>query len=234
MENEAEIALVELVIAGMALLAILAVAIVGFVLIYQSKLARQKLDLQRMELDHHRNLLQVTLRTQEQEREQFAANLHDEVGAQLSLAKLTLSSAPNTADGSREPRVQQTLGIMDQLATSIRNIGHNLYPPSLSKLGLEAALQELIGKAGDQPAIELQANPSFPRLGEEVELHSYRIVQEAISNALKHANANSISIQLAMHPTGMQLTVQDDGRGFDTDQVAHSGMACSACKSVPR
>lgn len=227
MEGTEDLSFIQLLGAGMLLTFVLAFSIIFYILIYQRKLTQQKLHMQQLEMNHQKALLHGSIRTQEQERLAFAANLHDEIGALLSLAKMTLSSTTP----ERQEAVQQTLGLMDEIATSIRTISHNLHPPSLKQLGLEPALREFTQKLPETIHLTFKSKGDTKRFSEETELQIFRIAQEAINNAIKHADASEIQMDLTTTTQGFILQVNDNGKGFNVSENSQKGMGLYNMKS---
>lgn len=227
MEGVNETSFTALVIAGMLLMALLAIGITFFVLIYQRRLMQQKARLQSLRFNHQQELLFNSLRTQEAERAQFAANLHDEIGARLSLAKMTLSSLQKYQEvpSNGNEVVAKTIAVMDSIARSIRDISHNLYPPSLKRLGLTKALKEFANSIPtDAMGVSFEGQLKEGDLNEEVKLHTYRIVQEAVNNAMKHAKAKRVNIRVAPFSRLFKLIIEDDGQGFDLNAALGKGV----------
>lgn len=218
MENSTEIDVVKLIAGGMMLAFLLASAIIFFVLIYQRRMAQQALNMQNLKLEHQELLIQSAIQVSEDEKKSFASNLHDEIGAQLAMAKITLSSIEDEVGDSSET-ITQTLGIMDEISTSIREISYNLTPPVLLKLGLHKAIEDYISKI-PTTSVNVIFNSSVgqSRFKKNEELQAYRIIQEAISNALKYAECSQIQIQL--HPlfSAFQLVISDNGKGFSVEK----------------
>lgn len=224
MEDSQEIIFVKLVASGMLLAFVLAASIVLFVLIYQKRLAQQALKMQQLKIDHQQTLIQSAIQVSEDERRQFASNLHDEIGAQLAIAKITLSSLDDIK-GDDQATVQHTLDIMDEISASIRNISYHFMPPVLVKLGLEKAIEDYLSKVPDsQIETNFESEVEINRYDRNVELHAYRIVQEAVSNALKHADCDQIRITLTEKGRLFKLCIFDNGKGIQTNLSKGTGM----------
>lgn len=216
MENSAEIDFVKLIASGMLLAFVLASAIIFFVLIYQRRMAQQALNVQNLKIDHQGILIQSAIQVAEDEKRLFASNLHDEIGAQLAIAKITLSSieVEDQAIDTSET-ISQTLKIMDDMSSSIRSISYNLTPPVLLKLGLRKAIEDYVSKIPTS-SLKVSFNSSIgqQRFKTNEELQAYRIIQEATSNAIKHAQCTRIEIQLRTMGSAFELTISDNGKGF--------------------
>jgi signal transduction histidine kinase len=154
---------------------------------------------------------------QENERQRISRELHDRVGSMLSLAKLNLSAC----DDGENPVIQQNIELLNQTYQEVRNISHNLYSGVVKNLGLKVALFDLKKTIESHNTIQFNLffydeNLSFSKETEEV---VYRVMQELITNVLKHAHASCLDIQVNSAEDGMVLiTVEDDGKGFDPQQ----------------
>jgi len=161
---------------------------------------------------------------QEEERRTIARELHDEVGQMLSALKVELDVAQREIESGQG--AVKTLAEAQDIAAgtlkTVRNISQLLHPAALDDLGLAAAIDSsLRGLARRQDIrTELHQNGLTERLPREVELAAYRIVQEAITNVGKHANATECHVHLTQLADRLLIEVQDDGVGFvdDTDR----------------
>jgi signal transduction histidine kinase len=160
---------------------------------------------------------------QEEERRTIARELHDEVGQVLTAIKVELSVAQRQIEaesGSAAP-LAQAQTITDGALATVRNLAQLLHPATLDDLGLAAAIDSSLRGLARRQEIraELHQEGAFDRLPREVELAAYRIVQEAITNVGKHANATQCHVHLTHYPDRLLIEVEDDGVGFveDTD-----------------
>jgi len=164
------------------------------------------------------------LQSQEAERKRIAQELHDSLGQDLILirnaAKLTLRKfAPS-------PGVGEQLGEMAELAShalnNARAITSNLRPPELDRLGLTAALETMVEKHAEHSDIRLTATiENVDDLwSADQEIHVYRIVQESLNNAVKHALPTQIELAVTMQAGEVEIRLKDDGCGFDPEQLA--------------
>lgn len=158
------------------------------------------------------------LQIQEAERRHLARELHDEIGQSLTAIKLALDALRRRLDGhAAQPLAAETAGIAAQLIDQVRRLSLDLRPPQLDDLGLAAALNWLVTRhrqAGG-PLIVLDAPPQLPRFDPRIETTAFRVAQEALTNALRHAAATEIRLVLAARPEALRLGVRDNGRGFD-------------------
>ena len=167
----------------------------------RTKLRRQSIELKKV------------LLAQEEERQRLAADLHDDLGATLSVIKGQLETVPQPHNG-----LVQSLRLMEKAIQSLRHISHNLMPPDFAKLGLTEALRETVRRAETDSSLQVVfiTYGQERRLDPEKELIIYRIALELINNAIKHAKARQITIQLLFYPQYVSLLVEDDGQGYPT------------------
>lgn len=228
MENSSDSALIDLIIAGMVLAFVLATAIILFVFVYQRKVNAQKSKLQEIKIQHQQALIHSTLKAVEEERRQFAANLHDEIGAHLSIAKMTLGSVSTFGDNSP---ISSAVKILEEAISSVQSISHNLFPPVLAKLGLEKAIESYLDKIPEDTInIVFRAGKLPKRMDRETELHAFRIFQESISNALKHSQGAKIVVELYPKDELFELKIADNGKGFP-NQSERIGLGLQGMKS---
>jgi signal transduction histidine kinase len=170
----------------------------------------------------------------EDERRFLSHELHDELGQSLTALKLSLQVAARAEprpDGKASP-FAQPLGIIDDLIARVRQISLDLRPPLLDEIGLVSALRAYLQNqaAVSGLAIELHAaephDETPPRLPADCEIACFRVVQEAITNVLRHAAARRIDVRVARAVNRVSLSIHDDGRGFDPatlDEAAARG-----------
>lgn len=192
-------------------------------LLYNSRQLRQKNKFQ-TELNRQRNeLFNTVITTQEKERKRIAQDLHDGLGSVLSAAKLKLSELEESYStaGPQKEKYFTTLTLLDEAATELRNIAHNIMPATLAKIGLVAALQSIFDNISSYSGLHIifSAYGFESRLNEETEVSIYRIILELVNNVVKHAKATEVTVQLVKHPAYISITVEDNGVGFNYDQV---------------
>jgi signal transduction histidine kinase len=153
--------------------------------------------------------------TKEEERRSLSRELHDELGQTLTALKLRLQLGPSAPAGEAEP-----LALIDELITRVRRISVDLRPPLLDEVGLVSALRVYLeGQAAlSGLAITLDADEPGPggppRLPADLEITCFRVVQESVTNAIRHARARRVEVRLARGPDRLLLSIRDDGRGL--------------------
>lgn len=157
---------------------------------------------------------------QEKERHRIAEDLHDKLGSTLVAAKLHFNAIKSSLNENNE-QYKKAISLIDQAVDDTRNIAHNMLSGVLTKFGLVAALNDLkeTVEGTGQIKMTVMTNKLDERLNGEIELNLYRIIQELVSNILKHAEASEIIVQLNRHRSELSLTVEDDGLGFNLKAV---------------
>lgn len=187
---------------------------------FEQEIRRQRAE---AEIQEARRQLQALstrlLEVQEQERRDIARELHDEIGQSLTLVKIKLQMALHRG-GNDRLLTEECVEIASQTLEQVRTMSLNLRPPALDDLGLAAALQWALDRQeGAGWEIEFAADPIPERLATETETACFRVAQEALTNAARHANAKKIALHLRINGERLELAVEDDGCGFDQEAV---------------
>ena len=172
----------------------------------------------------------------EEESRRIARELHDEIGQILAVLNLNLAAIKKGV-GSEIAReaVDGCLDLVARLITKVRRLSLDLHPSLLDDFGLVTALRRHVESLADRTGLDLrfQADEGIGRLDTELETVCYRVVQEAITNALRHAEPVHLLIRLRLDAGKLELSVSDDGRGFDPEAALErsaggKAWACSA------
>ena len=159
------------------------------------------------------------IRSQEEERKRIAHELHDSLGQDLLLIKTSaqLALAERNAAPNVTARLTQIRSIAAKAVDDVRTITGNLRPPELDRLGLAAALEAMANQISNNSSLEIDCGVARMdhRLAKDDEINVYRIVQECVTNALKHSGANRVQILADRLNGDLNIRVVDDGRGFD-------------------
>src|SRR6478672_7976913 len=195
----------------------LTIGLIVFIIFHQRKVIRYQLQLQKMEQDQQKMLLNASIRLQEEERQRIAADLHDDAGPLLATARLYLNE--NLVNQDKTTQLQSIYNakqIIDDTIQLIRNISHSLMPPTLKNFGLESAVNDMFQKISGSG--QINASSRFheykDRLKPEKELIVYRVLQELVNNILKHSNSSFIHLTQNMQNGACLLRLHHDGRGL--------------------
>ncbi|HYC29800.1 MAG TPA: sensor histidine kinase [Chitinophagaceae bacterium] len=218
-----------LIIIGMGVTFLLALSVVGFYVLYQRRFLKQQLELKKAELKHQEELLHATIQSQEDERRRIGRDLHDGVGSLLSNLRMNINRL-NTTVGN-EPAVNgmatHCSTLIDKTITDVRAIAHSLSPPGLELFGLGGALEELSDSINQSGALRVAIRDDYGHLQQlppNVSLSLYRVLQELLSNTLKHANASTTAIHFFERDGMLEINYSDDGKGFTTFPTTGMGM----------
>lgn len=191
-------------------------------------IARQKEVLQenrieQMEKQHRIGIMQGAIDAEERERHKIADQLHDEVGGMLSLATLNLSATleQGREDARSEEKLQKTQEILQSVATTIRDLSHQLTPLVIEKYGFRRAVEDMVYSINLSQKLAVEAVIiGFEETGHYPEPflnNLYRMLQELLHNILKHARASCALLELVEHTGQVSIMVEDDGVGIDQD-----------------
>jgi PAS domain S-box-containing protein len=179
-----------------------------------------------------RDLAHRLVEAQESEQRRLSAELHDRIGQNLTALGINLNIvagevAAHMKDGVAK-RLRDSLALLERTTGAVRELVGELRPPELKDYGLLAALRTFAHAVGERAGLEIVvtgAEPE-PRLPLSVDTSMYRIAQEALNNVVKHAGAQRASVRLSTSGRRVTLVVEDDGAGFEPDDVgrAHWGL----------
>ncbi len=190
--------------------------IVGF-----SAIARDITERKRHEEEKHaRELLRRLADVQEEERRRIARDLHDRMGQHLAALKLGLE---RMRLGVHDPeRLEHLLELTKQIGQDSRRIALELRPATLDDLGLKTALMNYVAEWSERSGIEVDYQDvglDHERLPATIETAVYRVMQESLTNVLKHAGASRVSVILECREDGLRVIVEDDGKGFNYETM---------------
>ncbi|HMO62796.1 MAG TPA: tetratricopeptide repeat protein [Ferruginibacter sp.] len=194
------------------------------ILSYTSYTQKQKLQQQRItELEKEKQLAatEAVLKGEEQERTRLAKDLHDGLGGMLSGIKYSMLNMKQnlvlTAEDAQH--FERSMDMLDSSIQEMRRLAHNLMPAALVKFGLDTALKDLCNDINQNSALKITYQSigiAEAKLSQTTTIAIYRIVQELLNNILKHAAAANAIVQLTQSGNAIAVTVEDDGKGFDT------------------
>src|SRR5262249_16797468 len=169
-----------------------------------------------------RNLARRDEAAKEDERRTIARELQDELGQSLTAIVLALHlMARDARDGRHAARIQQTVTIAEGLIERVRAMSLNLRPPLLDELGLMPALRGYLEGQMQRSGLRIETNfgEADLRVAPELEIGAFRIVQECLTNVVRHAGASCVCIKMTPDGDHLVIEVNDNGDGFDVSQT---------------
>ncbi len=193
-------------------------SLIGF-LYYKNRVKNGQLELHEAHREQQIISMRSMLEGQEKERTRIARDLHDGLGNLLSSLKVNIGSLQMDFDDNNSKKIYGTASKMiDEACTEVRKIAHEMMPQSLKKLGLRKALEDLVLKMDAIHGFNAEFNVHGQEkiFDDNTNVMLFRIVQEALNNIVKYAKANEVSVQITYSEDWFDLTIEDDGVGFDT------------------
>ncbi len=201
--------LFNLIWASLLVMLVLAIGLILFVVFYQRRVIDQQVHIRRLNQLREKERLEASIQSEEGERNRIAGELHDDVGATLSSARLFLNNPQD------EEAISMSKELIDQGISKLRSLSHSLQPTMLSYVGLEKSLEAYVEMLNRSEEITAGFSAEeIPRLKGEVELALYRIMQELIQNILKHSQASIISLIAHSTKEDFVLVLIHNGKGL--------------------
>lgn len=188
---------------------------------YRNKKILQQQRINELETEKKLAATEAIIKGEEQERSRLAKDLHDGLGGMLSGVKHSLSNIRGKVIMTEQnmQAFEHSLVMLDSSIAEMRRVAHNMMPESLLKFGLDMALQDFCKQVSLSGIVKV----SYQSIGLEnisieqsLAITVYRVIQELLSNAIKHASAKNVIVQVAVEGQQLLVTVEDDGKGMDT------------------
>lgn len=180
--------------------------------------------------------LKTIIATEEKERQRFAKDLHDGLGATLSAAKMYLNIARRTKDNPErsDEMLNEAIELIDRAGKNAKEIAINIRPHDLANFGLAVSLHNFCERINniDTIKINLDTNEFEAKTDEQQEQHIFRIINELINNTLKYADAKAIDIKLSSDDEKVCIRYKDNGKGFDYDKIMASNGSGTGLKNI--
>ena len=212
---------------GTLTLMLFAFTLIIFLITHKKKRYEHLLEKQQMEATYQNQLLQSRLEVQEQSFRFYSDEIHDNIGQLLSIVKMQLY---NIKSHSTEPEIISSAAagtdLLSKAITDLRNVSHTLNSTYVDNVGLEAAIKKDLDYISSAKSLSCSLHKTGEEydLGNECDLLIFRIVQEAIANAIKHGAPTAIDISLDYGEEYFTIGVSDNGSGFDINAVEQSGL----------
>lgn len=170
---------------------------------------------------HQKNLSSQIIRAQEEERKRIARELHDETSQSLASLimsfDIVLKSFPQEGNAEARERLEGSRTLVLRMLDDIRRLTFDLRPAMLDDFGLVPAIRHYLKTRVESTGIEVKLTMDGleERLAGDLETNLYRIIQESLTNVIKHARARNVEVELTRRDNEITLEINDDGRGFD-------------------
>jgi signal transduction histidine kinase len=213
-----------LVFASTAFFAFICGFIIYFVVLYRNKQLKNKREQEKQQTAFQQELLKAQIEMQEQTLLHVSREIHDNVTQVLSFVKLSLAMAGNTSEDVKQTKIAESRELVSQAISDLRDLSKSLSFEHINNFGLLKTIEietKRINKSGIIKAVLTTEGDIYP-LGDQRELVLFRIFQEALNNALKHASARHFKIGLQYHDEMFNLTLEDDGSGFSANLLGNS------------
>ena len=173
---------------------------------------------------------------EERERHRIANELHDGLGQYLSAANMHLNTAYSESERQSDPidrSFKTGLQMLEHAISETRSISHNLLPKAIQDYGLKMAVESLVNEmqSTQESSIYLFQKYDATIIPGNIQINIFRIIQEALNNALKYSNGSTININLVYSDGDLICTVEDDGSGFDPSDVSNEGLGLQSMKT---
>ncbi len=201
-----------IIVTGTGGMLLLAVIVIGFIVVYQRKMYSKQRELDLVELETQKKLVEAEILVKEREQKRVAQELHDEIGASLTAIRFLFEELDD--ESSIKPKLKSSLKDITQ---KVRRISNDLLPSVLEEFGLLEAIRDFVNQFSSTNNISINyvcKDYSSTSVKKDVELSLYRIVQELTNNIIKHAEATKIEISLKSVKNSIIITIIDDGNGI--------------------
>lgn len=200
---------------GVTLVLFLVLVLILFTRIYIKRILTEQSEKNRLKLDHQKQLLKDSILVQERERNRIAADLHDGLIAKLNILLLTIHSNETTEKSTE--LLRESIGVA-------RRISHDLSPPLLGETSLADLISEFVSPLRTSMQVRYYLSEHTKEsLGNDAKLQLLRVVQEIISNTIKHSHATMIEMNLRLTKGMLWLLISDNGKGFQVEEK-HNGL----------
>jgi signal transduction histidine kinase len=171
--------------------------------------------------ERYRSLSRRLLEQQEHERRALARELHDQLGQSLFAVSLNLEVIKGELPPASSERVPESMRAIEKMIEQVHTLAFELRPSTLDDFGLVGALRFLVARHGERARMRASftATPTDARAPVEIETACFRIVQEALSNVVRHARARHVEVTLTAQDVALEVTVRDDGAGFNVERL---------------
>ncbi len=199
------------------------------VFLFKQRQKRKNQELLTLKREYQIKSLESLIEGEEKERFRIAKELHDGVNGDLSAIKYKLSTLLEMNNNV----IKEAITMIDSSCEQVRAISHNLVPPSLENFNLVEAAESYCNNLDgvNSESITFQHIGDEIKMSKNAEVNAFRIIQELVTNAIKHAESSEINVQISSREEVLQITVEDNGKGFDKDSIETKGIGLSNIQS---
>lgn len=202
---------------------LMAIVLVLFFYFSRKKIVQQEIEKKILEVEHQKKLLHSVLITQEEERKRIAQDLHDDISSKLNIVSLNshLLKTPNLTEKEISEISTNIINLTTKALNNSRRLAHDLLPPVLEKFGLHEGVKELCLEfnSSKEVSVTYENHTEFDLRQNHKHLHVFRILQELMSNSLRHGKAAQISIIFEKENGINYCKYSDNGIGFDIHKL---------------
>lgn len=217
MEASSEITLLSTILPFIAIVFVITIGVVLLNLQFKKNIYKQQLLNEELKNKHQLDLLQTSIAVQERERKRIAENLHDELGAILSISRMRMVQLEgDMANNTHTETLAEIRSYIETSIASMRRISHELIPPQLEQFGLVSTLESITEQLTKtkEITVTLSSNNNIPELSWPAQLGLFRVLMEFINNTIKHAHASEIHIDLSRDENTLLCLYRDNGVGL--------------------
>jgi len=211
-----------ILIAGTLVMLLMVFTIIFFVIIHQRRVIKYQLELKKVNEGQQKKLTQAAVQSEETERKRISAELHDDIGALLSTAKLYLNQIQpaHLNDPGRIDILNNCKELLNDTVQHVRDLSSNLQPATIKDFGLISTFQHFCDKLNHSPDLHISftVQGKIDRFETEHELAVFRILQELTNNILKHANARNIQFSIFRKIDILQIFIEHNGNGLSQQE----------------
>lgn len=218
------------IVLGTALLLFFVAIFVFVILQFQKKQFRNRLEQSQMQKDYDQAILHVQIEVQNRTMQRIAEELHDNIGQLLSVARIHLNSVEEgNSDEDNIGSVREANGLIERSLSDLRAISKSLDSDFLKDFGLTESIAQELGRIRNtrkfNTVMETVGDPYS--LGVQQDIVVFRVVQEVLQNCIKHSHAKELSVKLAFREEELELSVVDDGNGFNMHELNENSLTQS-------
>ena len=207
-----------IIIVGTSITLLVVAFLVSFVYMYQKRHFKFQREKELMKSQFQQALLQTRLEIQEETFKSISQEIHDNIGQALSFVKLNITTINEKIPDEVKEKLTESKNLLSKSIQDLRDIARSLNPDFLTEIGLTGAIEQqlqLLEKTGQYKSAFIISGDVYKN-DQQRELVVFRIVQELLNNIVKHAEANVVNIKMNYLPDKLMITVEDNGKGFDT------------------